>query len=247
MAEYNDLADELSPEHCSILQDTIDCLNEGDCATDFSAIILKESVRDDQKEYCDACDADTCLDAYFQVQLLEDVSKDLLCPLIEEALNCLDQDICAGDTNAILLRENVQDSYNRDCCEDQNCSTPASTPATPTTPACPPPDSIPDSLPCNSSLEDCCPRLPSTTCDPVRSVEPATVLSSQTDEILQHCSVFSYSHVRPWGAYGPRIDTCSLPGSWFLVKHPSFSIEIEASADSANSPYTKLDKVSRAS
>ena len=206
------------------------------------AIFLRENIINDQQEYCEVCDIDACLETYALIELqLGALGQELVCPIIEEALNCLDRDVCASSTAALLTRENVQDSYY-----DQNCSTPTTTPTlTPTTPtllACPPPDSIPDTLSCNSLPEDCCPRLPNTTCDPVRSVEPASVLSLPSG-ILQHCSVFSYSHVRPWGAYGPRIDTCSLPGSWFLVKHSNFSIEVEASADSANSPYTKLDKV----
>ena len=243
LVTYNGIASQLgeldSAVACPIIQEAIDCLNEEECVNDIFVSIRREHIIEDQKEYCFECDTDACLQQYNLIQMqLNEMGSELVCPVIEEAIGCLTEEACADDSIASFLVVALEEDYNK-CCYNV---TPSPSPTPTPTPPCPDPDAIPDTLPCNPVLDDCCPQLPSTTCNPVRAIESASV-PSLLPGILQHCSVFSYSHVRPWGAFDSGIGTCSLPGSWFLVKHSSFSIEIEASADSANSPYTKLDKV----
>ena len=58
---------------------------------------------------------------------------------------------------------------------------------------------------------------------------------------LRHCSLFSYTHLRSFGS--DEFQTCSLPGAWYLLKHPDVTIEVTGASDDINSPFTKLEKV----
>ena len=63
----------------------------------------------------------------------------------------------------------------------------------------------------------------------------------------QHCSVFSLSHVRPFGDRSLSMDTCFLPGKWFLFKHEHLSVVIEGTHAEASRgydyTYTYISKV----
>ena len=76
---------------------------------------------------------------------------------------------------------------------------------------------------------------------------PECTLPPNLTYYRQHCSVFSLSHVRPFGDRSLGVETCSLPGKWFLFKHEHLSVVIEGTHAEAsggyNYTYTYISKV----
>ena len=60
---------------------------------------------------------------------------------------------------------------------------------------------------------------------------------------LRHCSLFTLSHLRSFGK--ENIQTCILPGSWYLLHHPDITIEIYGGIKNSKSLYTNIDVVSK--
>ena len=60
---------------------------------------------------------------------------------------------------------------------------------------------------------------------------------------MEHCSALTFSHVRPFKSRHAGILTCSLPGAWYLLRHSTFSVQVEGDARTADSPLTVLRKV----
>ena len=54
-----------------------------------------------------------------------------------------------------------------------------------------------------------------------------------------------HSHLRPVKFLGRNdgIQTCSLPGSWYLFHHRDLIVEVEGLADQPPSEHTQLNKV----
>lgn len=69
-----------------------------------------------------------------------------------------------------------------------------------------------------------------------------TLPLSQTSRLRQ-CSLFMDSQLRAFTSYRGGLETCSLPGTWYLLRHPSLSIEVEGSNLELGSNHTRLTKV----
>ncbi len=188
------------------------------------------------------------------------LNNSVRCPLLQDALNCLENLDCQ-DIFVVIAITQLKDYMEEFGCHASLVPTP--TPAattseqltpTPSPTSCP---SHPLTLPCDSPLGSCCPQLPPILpddCDLVfqhlgmPQLKPLTaprecVVPEPDLVTLQHCSMFTYSHVRPFGTYELGIQTCSLPGSWYLLKHPGFSVEVETAGEDIGSPHTLLRKV----
>lgn len=183
------------------------------------------------------------------------------CPLLQNTLDCLETHLCSGFTSQ-LLKGHLKEQMDAFMCQPSFSLVPTVTSTsvvwpTPSPPSCP---SYPHTLPCDRPLGDCCPRLPPVLppdCDLVQDLgtpglQPPPALPEcsvpESDRVtLQHCSMFTYSHVRPFGAYDQGIQTCSLPGSWYLLKHPHFSVEVSTDGERVSSSYghTTLSKVNQ--
>lgn len=60
----------------------------------------------------------------------------------------------------------------------------------------------------------------------------------------QHCSTFSLSHIRPFGDRSLPLQTCTLIGNIYLLKHESLSVSIKGSYKMGNSAfYTYISEV----
>ena len=216
------------------------------------------------------CPVETCMQEYNMYRsFFPQLNNSFVCGIIVRAMDCLDNLGCSSFSLQIQ-RALLDDEYNASMCDsvptptpilyptlDVTLPTPDPTPdITPdlTTPSMPPLDCSMAALPCDSPLGDCCPGIPSLpgSCNPIidlgtGSTQPEAV-HEECNKIpisgeMQHCSMFTYSHIRPFGAYGDSIQTCALPGSWYLIKHTNFSIEVESESESVDSPHTKLTKV----
>lgn len=60
---------------------------------------------------------------------------------------------------------------------------------------------------------------------------------------MEQCSIFMDSQLRAFGAYRNGLEVCSLPGSWYLLKHQSLSIQVEGTSLEPDSNHTRLTKV----
>ncbi len=209
------------------------------------------------------CDFDTaCLQDYNDIEPQQyHLNNSERCPVVQNALQCLESFPCV-DFALQLFKGHLRDLIAEFEC--QPAASPAPTPSassavqstpSPTPVSCP---SLPHTLPCDSPLGDCCPHLPPIlpeSCDmPILQdlgtpdlhppPAPSDCSVSEDDRLtLQHCSMLTYSHLRPFGAYGLGIQLCSLPGSWYMVKHPGFSVEVSADSESVSCPHTLLRKV----
>ena len=61
---------------------------------------------------------------------------------------------------------------------------------------------------------------------------------------LQHCSMFGFSSLRPFQSYRNGLEVCNTPGSWFLLRHRTVTVEVEGLSVGNNLDHTKLSKVS---
>ena len=139
---------------------------------------------------------------------------------------------------------------NRDL-DSNNCSSlpPSLTPTvSPSSTPEAPPSTTPEASP--STTPTVCPTI--STDLPVTLDDTDTVPCPTSRECLlppsstmEHCSALTFSHVRPFKYHHSGILTCSLPGAWYLLRHSSFSVEVEGEARAADSPLTVLKKVGR--
>ena len=166
-------------------------------------------------------------------------SSDALCQLAVQTLRCLSVATCPPSPSPIssegLFRINVQDAQNKYCGYVETPTTPPPfLPAVPILSSCVPPGLVPSN----------------TTTQPANLAQPNIQSSAATDasclrvssKPLLHCSAFGYSHLRAFAA--SSIQTCLLPGSWYLFKHQLLTVEVSAVADmEIEVPYTRIRKV----
>lgn len=60
---------------------------------------------------------------------------------------------------------------------------------------------------------------------------------------LRQCSLFMDSQLRAFDSYRSGLEACSLPGSWYLFRHPSLSIEVEGENFETGSNHTRLTRI----
>ncbi len=60
---------------------------------------------------------------------------------------------------------------------------------------------------------------------------------------LRQCSLFMDSQLRAFNSYRGGLETCSLPGAWFLLHHQSISIGVEGTSLSPGYNHTRLTKI----
>ena len=72
---------------------------------------------------------------------------------------------------------------------------------------------------------------------------PACVVQEGPLE-LQHCSLFGFSNLRPFQLYSSGLGACNIPGSWFLLKHPAVTVEVEGVVSGEECDHSRLSKVS---
>ncbi len=49
-------------------------------------------------------------------------------------------------------------------------------------------------------------------------------------DAMSHCSMFTYSHLRSFRGYRTGLETCTVPGEWYLLKHSAISVIVESEA-----------------
>ena len=97
-----------------------------------------------------------------------------------------------------------------------------------------------------------CPQVPSYGPIPALAapeITPTTAVNRDCVEYdpqrLQHCSLFGLSVLRPFRSYRSGLEVCNIPGSWFLLRHRTVTVEVEGVASGENFDHTRLSKVSR--
>ncbi len=73
------------------------------------------------------------------------------------------------------------------------------------------------------------------------SPEPHSCAINRPDA-MSHCSMFTYSHLRSFRGYRTGLETCTVPGEWYLLKHSAISVIVESEAV-PGSNLTQLTKV----
>lgn len=61
---------------------------------------------------------------------------------------------------------------------------------------------------------------------------------------LQHCSMFGFSSLRPFRSYRSGLEACNVPGSWYLLRHRTVTVEVEGMASGEAADHTIISKVS---
>ncbi len=60
---------------------------------------------------------------------------------------------------------------------------------------------------------------------------------------MRQCSMFTYSHLRPFQGYRTGLETCTVPGKWYLIHHNDLTVVVESQA-LPDSTLTQLTMVS---
>ena len=98
-----------------------------------------------------------------------------------------------------------------------------------------------------------CPKVPTWPLSaPIPSMNSAEILPTFAShdcvvyepEELQHCSLFGFSTLRAFRSYRSGLETCNIPGSWYLLRHPTVTVEVEGRASGLDFDHTVLSKVS---
>ena len=164
------------------------------------------------------------------------------CETINAALDCYrnNQLVCDQQFGVSFRVAIAQtDQYNNGCIEPEEPTTvlPSDNNTTMTALDTPSPDLCP-SLPNihHSNLS-----LSMSTADISPSYLPSGECTMTQVDALRQCSLFMDSQLRAFTRDG--LETCSLPGSWYLLRHPSLSIEVEGTSMELGSNHTRLTKV----
>ena len=196
---------------------------------------LSLSVGHSQEE--NQCPEHVCMQPYW--------NGDTTCPTLREIQQCLVNILspttdCKRTLHLFLINYELR---SNNCSSVQPSLAPSLTTdvsPSPTTEAPPPPSPSPTSCPAIST-------------DPPVTLDNADTVPCPTSRecllplssTMEHCSALTFSHVRPFKYHHSGILTCSLPGAWYLLRHSSFSVEVEGEARAADSPLTVLKKVGR--
>ena len=113
-------------------------------------------------------------------------------------------------------------------------STQTSTPSTPPPSAC----SLSSNRPTSLNAMDIATVIPD---DPPTMHIIVASCPNRVPRALRQCSLYTHSHLRQWGS--SEIHTCSLPGSWYMIKHRDVTVEVTGTAENAQSSFTRLTKV----
>ena len=229
LAKCVNLFDELdadSGSYCDGLWQADLCVKELDCGG-ISKMALEALIQNGLDDHCRTVTPapPECPQLPLCLSLYLNNSSDDYCTVLQRALACADALPCS-DFETIAFKEMIQRHFK------SNCETaPSMCPST--------------SLPCPSvSFPTSDPIVPLGAADtgPVLPVEGSC--RAADSDVLQHCSIFTFSHVRPFSRLVTGgIQTCSLPGSWFLLKHKDLSVEVDGEAERKGADYTRLRKV----
>ena len=186
--------------------------------------------------YCSAGNAQTafncsvvCFSNYYS-----SLSRD--CEVINYALRCYNDHLSDCESLGTASLTQVQNDHDTMNCPPWDTPTEAgvtteyvTTAPPPSCPAAPP---FPGPAPPIFPAADVLPVMMNPDC-----IEP-------DPRQLQHCSLFGYSTLRPFRTYRAGFEACHIPGSWFLLRHRTVSVEVEGVANGENGDHTKLSKVS---
>ena len=186
-----------------------------------------------------------CSDNY-SAQVTEQTKPVFICLYITQAELCIENAGCTGIDFALsAFKSDLSKDYETNNCSDYVNPTPSTTTEMSSTTLVPSP---PPSVICEPEL----PKVPNES-NPIQVEELPRPITVPTDSLkntlcaqhyyptLRHCSIFSNSHLRPF--HEETIQTCSLPGSWYLLKHPDITIEVTGVVDSIQSNITRINKV----
>lgn len=190
--------------------------------------------------YCDCTQQLSDCETYNSKAAHESPDISTKCHMLAEADECLKTFgiDCPTSLSYLLLNSYVKEQYLSNNCSRFNGSQPQPPTVTgpPSTVECTPQLLR---MPENSDTIDV-KKLSSPVTEPKNSLSN-TLCTQHYYPVLRHCSFFSFSHLRPFGI--DDIETCALPGKWYLLAHPDVIIEVTGAADSSLSPFTKLEKV----
>lgn len=74
--------------------------------------------------------------------------------------------------------------------------------------------------------------------------EPHSCRMEPAPVTMRQCSMFTYSHLRPFEGYRSGLETCTVPGQWYLINHPELSVIVESEAVPDSTTLTQLTMVS---
>ena len=145
------------------------------------------------------------------------LTPEKICPELVSALKCVeDARASCAEAEWHLSIINAKDKIDGEM-ERRGCEVPATfpTPTSPSPTVCHElehPDLISDS---SRDPVASIPVLLTAQADPSPSPDCP---QSQPNPRLEHCSLFAFSHLRPFGT--SKLSTCLMPGPWYLVKQP---------------------------
>lgn len=196
-------------------------------------------IGDGNSNGAETCNWVDCKTAYME-NTGGNITDMFRCLYIVSAQGCLNevQPRCLG----INLEMKIFEFHiNKDFASYQ-CSNYTPTPSVPTS------SSIVTPNP--SSIPSCTGMLPKTASVTVKNPSIATyrpalslinaLCKPHSYHALRHCSIFTYTHVRQFNG---SHQTCTLPGSWYLLRHSDVIIEVTGGARSDSMTYTRIDKV----
>lgn len=150
---------------------------------------------------------------------------------VELVRTCLSDLTCDIDLDLEIYKLELDTLFKNSNCTIVPSSTISTIPSLSPVPSCQ------QKLPKNFVMHD----LNNATVHPSLSLINA-LCKQHSYHALRHCSLFTFSHLRPFEK--DYIETCSLPGSWYLLHHPDVTIEITGGIKNTQSLYTNIDVVS---
>ena len=165
------------------------------------------------------------------------------CKVVSDAINCYWENRCylAFSVDTLFLLAN-DDATRLNCTAEpeENPSEPSEqTPLPPTISPCPILPSV--------ALTDKPVAMPSPDVN-LPSGLPKACAAPETHTIGQwnQCSFFMDSQLRAFSSYRQGLETCSIPGKWYMLQHPSLSIEVEGTnmtGMDSSLTHTRLSKI----
>lgn len=180
----------------------------------------------------DSCDWESCKRSYEQnTNVTRNITNEQFCSYIAEAESCIEP-CSGGNINLQIFKVDLQNTKaSRDC--PQPTPMPSSTSSSSSTETVNPTPN-PCHLPASSGVVS----------EPKEAeYKPGVhgICKSKQYHALRQCSLFTYSHLE---RFNGSMGSCILPGSWYLLKHPDVSIEVNGQIQSKPfGLYTGLNKV----
>ena len=207
--------------NCTTLMGAKICLMQPNCDS-FQSSLLLDIVNEEFDTHC-SDNISGCLELQKCQELYPSAGSD--CAVLQQASTCLEGLSCT-DNSTVAYGNHIQAEIA------SHCST------------APPPTPPPI---CTSLFKSTSSRtlaLGSTDLHPALA-DPSCLATD--NDFLQHCTAFTFSHVRPFSfgvfASDLEIPTCSLPGWWYLLKHPHFSVQVHGLQERPGHSYTRINKV----